>query len=224
MVESSSTINLKKRAGERCLDSVLKFDAFAEPFNFMIPQQKGKAFRSYKGCIITVVLMVTLIFYGAMQSIKLFTFDEADVMVSTRDAYFDQEYIYSQGLMYSFGISNYDTNYEPIEDPSYGVLKPYYKSWGIKEEGTVDFEEIPTRECSETEFHINGKTDKDSLFFEPSSNLGSDIAFYYKKLKCLDVESIEVQGDYNSPKARSFTILFEKCDNAKFQGICKSEE
>ena len=52
-------------------------------------------------------------------------------MVSQRDAYFDDNYVYSKDLMYAFGITAYDGNSEPIEDPSYGVLKPYYKSWGL---------------------------------------------------------------------------------------------
>ena len=66
-------------------------------------------------------------------------------MVSQRDAYFDANEVYSEDLMYAFGITAYDSNREPIEDPSIGVLKPYYKSWGIHEGGGVHFEELPTR-------------------------------------------------------------------------------
>jgi len=42
----------------------------------------------------------------------------------------------------------------------------------------------------------------------------------------LDVDKITIQGDYNSPKARQFVILFEKCDNSTYvgPGVCKSEE
>ena len=217
-------MNQKKRLGKQCRDSVVQFDAFAEPFNFLIPPEEGKAFRSCKGLSITVVLVIALIFYGSMQSIKLFTFDETDIMVSQRDAYFDSDYIYSKDLMYSFGMTDYDKNPEPIEDPSYGVIKPYYKSWNIKEDGIVDFEELPTRKCSEHEFHINGKTDPKSKFFKPSKSHERDIARLHRKLKCLDVAYLEVQGDYNTYKARQFVLLFEKCDNATFQGVCKSEE
>ena len=35
---------------------------------------------------------------------------------------------------------------------------------------------------------------------------------------------VEVQGDYNSPKAREFTVLFTRCDNSTFDGVCKSDE
>ena len=92
--------------------------------------------------------------------------------------------------MYSFGITAYDGNRESIEDPSYGVVKPYYKTWGIKGDSGTHFEELPTRECSEAEFHINGRTDSKSSFFKPASNQESDIAFYYKKLRCLEQESV----------------------------------
>lgn len=58
----------------------------------------------------TIVLLICLGFYGSMQSIKLFTFDETDVMVSQRDAYFDSDETFSEGLMYAFGITGYDSN------------------------------------------------------------------------------------------------------------------
>lgn len=94
--------------------------------------------------------------------------------------------------MYAFGITSYDSNQESIEDPSIGVLKPYYKSWGIKGNGGVDFEELPTRKCTEAEFHVNEKSDPNSKFFKPHPNHGSVIAFYHKKLKCLDVDAVQV--------------------------------
>ena len=91
-----------------------------------------------------------------MMSIKLEQFDETDIMVSQIDAYFDADYEYSKGMMFAFGLTAYDSNQEPIEDPSIGVLRPYYKSWGIKSGiGGVDFELLPTRPCTEAELHIN---------------------------------------------------------------------
>ena len=51
-----------------------------------------------------------------------------------------------------------------------------------------------------------------------------DLNFYWKKLKCLDTEKVEVQGDYNSPRTRSFVLLFARCDNSTFDGVCKPDE
>lgn len=169
--------------------SVVKFDAFAQSFRFRLPEGKEK-FQSCKGCCLTLLLLTVLVFYGVMQSIKLVTFDETDVMVSQRDAYFDTNEVFSEGLMYAFGIAAYDSNREPIEDPTIGRLKPYYKNWGIKESNDVDFEELPTRNCTEDEFHINGKSKPDSFFFRSHPNNVDDLEFYYKHLKCLDFDSV----------------------------------
>ena len=39
------------------------------------------------------------------------------------------------------------------------------------------------------------------------------------------MDSIEVQGDYNSPRARTLTFFLEKCDPEKYtNGKCKSDE
>ena len=110
--------------------------------------------------------------------------------MSTRDSYFDSYFTYDENLMYAFGISAYDSNPEPIEDPSIGVLRPYYKSWGIIEGGGVNFEPLPERNCTSEELHIDGDSDQDSLFYKPHPNSVNDLNFYNKKLKCLDVDSI----------------------------------
>ena len=95
--------------------------------------------------------------------------------------------------MYAFGITAYDSNPEPIEDPTIGVLKPYYKSWGIKETlNGVDFEPLPTRNCTQAELHINNQSDPNSLFYIPHPNSARDLSFYNKKLKCLDMDSVVV--------------------------------
>ena len=154
MKNNGHSNNNKNMPSSTVGDSIVKFDAFAAPFTFILPNGKA-AFRSCKGCTMTILLLLILLFYGAMQSINLFTFDETDVMVSQRDAYFDADQIFSEGLMYAFGITAYDSNREPIEDPSYGVIKPYYKSWGIKTSSGVHFEELPTRQCTDAEFHVN---------------------------------------------------------------------
>ena len=71
------------------------------------------------------------ILYGAMQAILLFEFDDTDIMNSSRDSYFEDSYVFSEGLMFAFTITAYNSEREPIEDPSIGVLKAYYKTWGL---------------------------------------------------------------------------------------------
>ena len=138
-----------------------------------------------------MILAFIIVLYGVMQQTKLIQFDETDVMVSQRDAFFDADYVPKQNLQYAFGVTAYDSNPEPIEDPRYGVLKAYYKSWGIKKSVKgVDFEELPTRPCTYEELNLEGETHTDSKFFKPHANSVSDLTFFYKKLKCLEIENI----------------------------------
>ncbi len=67
-------------------------------------------------------------------------------MVSERDNYFDTDFEMTtqDGLMLAFGITAYDENYDLIDEPDYGELKAYYKTWGLKEAVGVEFTEIPT--------------------------------------------------------------------------------
>lgn len=82
-----------------------------------------------------MILTIALLMYGGMKSIELATYDETDIMVSQREAFFSTDKTFSDGLWYSFGLSEYNSDREPIEDPSYGVLTPYYKTWGLGEDG-----------------------------------------------------------------------------------------
>ena len=109
---------------------MLDHDIFAEEYRFKLPGGKD-AHASCYGCLLTIFLVFFCLSYAAMQSIKLLTFDETDVMLSSRDSYFDTTYEYSEGLAVAFGITKYDNITESIEDPSYGVLNPYYKTWGF---------------------------------------------------------------------------------------------
>ena len=135
-----------------------------------------------------------------MQSIKLLTFDETDVMLSSRQAFFNSTFVYSENLMYAFGITAYDSNPEPIEDASIGTLSPYYKSWGLDNTVSgVKWEKLPVRECTVAEFHLRNQTTSDSPFYKPHPNSERDLDFYFKKMKCLALDKIQVQGEYNSP-------------------------
>ena len=46
----------------------------------------------------TLILTICLLMYGSMKSIELATYDETDVMVSSKDAHFDSYYEFSEGL------------------------------------------------------------------------------------------------------------------------------
>ena len=70
-------------------------------------------------------------------------------MVSVRDSFYDTDFEFSsdEGLMIAAGLTAYDDNQEPIEDPSYGLLKAYYKIWGLPEAGeqSIAYNELPLK-------------------------------------------------------------------------------
>ena len=75
--------------------------------------------------------------------------------------------------------------------------------------------------CTKAELHIDPEvTHESSPFYKSHPSYEKDLEFLHRKLKCLDVDKIEVQGDYNSPKARSLVFRFEKCTNS---ASCKSD-
>ena len=82
-------------------------------------------------------------------------FDETDVLMSKRDTFFSSDFVYSDNIMFSFGVTEYDQNPDPIEDPSIGVLKPYYKNWGLNNTlSGVEWVSLPTRDCTLAEMHL----------------------------------------------------------------------
>ena len=114
-------------------------------------------------------------------------------MVSTRDAHFDQTYEFTQesGMEVAYAITAYDSNQEPIEDPRYGILKAYYKTWGLSTGKGVQWTELADQYCSKQELGLNdeGKIienqSSSSIFFDTHKNSVSDFTYYHKKLKCL---------------------------------------
>ena len=78
---------------------------------------------------------------------------------------------------------------------------------------------------------VENQNDK-SLFYPIHVNSKKDLRYYYKKFYCFDYEKlketstlpdeIEIQGDYNSVKARHLKLMFEKCDPTE-RTTCKSE-
>ena len=107
MLEPSNTTS--KSRCSKTKQNMYEHDSFATPYKFMLPEGKEKM-TTGKGCCFTGFLFLCLLFYGSMQSVKLLTFDETDVMVSSRDSFFEASETYSENLAYAFGITAYDSN------------------------------------------------------------------------------------------------------------------
>ena len=89
---------------------ILRLDLFAREFNFKLPNHRREN-PTISGCLLTCLLILAVISYGTMQSIQLFNFDETDIMESSRDAYFDSDFVYgSPDLAFAYGLTAYDSN------------------------------------------------------------------------------------------------------------------
>ena len=96
-------------------------------------------------------------------------------MVSSREAYFDPDFVFKGDMAFAFGLTAYDDNEEPIEDPSIGVLRPYFKQWGMDQNLTTPIE---WRYCTKSELRRQGYDDTESPFFEFTKAADTDIGTY----------------------------------------------
>ena len=65
-----------------------------------------------------------------------------------------------------------------IEDPEVGTVKMYLKSWNMKEDSGVQFEEVSTSFCEKEEFNDIDGSNKESKFFPPTSDSVTQIDLY----------------------------------------------
>ena len=86
--------------------SVLQMDTFAEALQFRL-ENGEKRYQSYKGVLFTLILFSVILLYASMQTMKLASFDETDVMASSKDSHFDSSFAFDDGLQVAFGISDY---------------------------------------------------------------------------------------------------------------------
>ena len=223
--------NARKRA-LNCVNKAQSIDQYGRGFSFYLPGGR-KALKSFNGCLVTLISLFVVCFYSTMQLMKLLEFGDPSIMVSTRDAYFDtdHEFTTDAGLQIAFAITAYDANREPIDQPEYGALKPYYKSWGIVDSNDVHFEPLAADYCTREQLGLVADADEvktgdreGSRFFATHKNAISDFTYYSKKYRCVTDDKMRIQGDYNAARTRSFVLLFEKCDEPEGSPIkCKSD-
>ena len=78
-------------------------------------------------------MILLLICYGSLEMITLWTNANSTITTNEVDSYFDAFYEFSldkkPGLQIAFGLTAYDGNYEPIDDPTYVTVKSRIRSW-----------------------------------------------------------------------------------------------
>ena len=124
----------KKKGGGGLSDKVLNLDMFPSPFFFTLPNGQN-SLPSKCGLFVTVILFITITFYGVTQLVTLSAYGNTTVMNNNIDSFYDEEYVFDldkkdNGFQIAFGITAYDSNIEKIDDPDYATLHARLKQWG----------------------------------------------------------------------------------------------
>ena len=99
---------------------------FAQDFEFALPTG-SRSLPSYTGTFFSASLIILLIFYGVMELVALVAFGDSIITAYEIDSHFTSQDIFdidkAPGIQVALGLTMYDGNYEPIDEPEYGEVK-----------------------------------------------------------------------------------------------------
>ena len=98
-----------------------------------------------------------------------------------------------------------------------------YLTWGLGENKGVAWEPLKFHRCTPEELGVVEGKEDESSFYPIHANSFGDVKYYAKKFFCFD-DDIEIQGDYNSARARLLKMSFEVCDKTVPENDCASDE
>ena len=76
-------------------EKVLKLDQFGYAFNFKLPQGRD-TYNTGLGAAISILLLMIIVFYGALQMQRLVRFEETvPVTMSATEGYFSNDFVFS---------------------------------------------------------------------------------------------------------------------------------
>ena len=86
--------------------------------------------------------------------------------MATHENYFQINATISQknGFQIAAGITAYKDGSSTIEDPEIGVIKFYEKSWGYEGQTQVEFRELRTKPCTDSDFNFEDNDDDKGFY------------------------------------------------------------
>ena len=183
------------------------------------------AVSSIPGKSASILLVLLTLAYGVLNVIELKNYGKSTIRLYTIDHYYSERDVFNldkkPGLNIAFGITHYDANLEPIDDPDYGELVGEIKRW----DGEIYIPHIrlKLRPCTREELGLDTGPEGDyenSIFYPPHDNSKRFIELYWKKLQCYD-EEVEFRGNFNSESANNLIFFFVPCNNAT-RATCKT--
>ena len=144
--------------------------------------------------------------------------------------YFDEEFkITSKDhnfhIAFAFVSSSNDPSMLKGDLRRYGEVKPFFKMWEHSNDadGDATWTEIESRPCTKKDILVDEGGTESAKFYKLSESSKTYTEYYADRLMCID-EEIEIYGAFNSVKAKHLSINFVKCDPAKYEGTCASEQ
>ena len=118
-------------------------------------------------------------------------FGDTTVTMSQKEFYHTMEEVFPtdvddlefRNFQIAFGLTAFDSNPDPIEDPSYGRIFAVQNQWG--HEGQNRTTELQIHYCSDEELGLSGDKEK-SLFYPIFENNYAHVNFYKRKMYCID--------------------------------------
>ena len=125
------------------------------------------------GFLATICLAIILGVYGYFELVNLVWRDEPRISSHTYINHYSDDKVFDMdkrgnGLDIAFGLTSYDGGYsDDLEDPDYGVIKVFMKSWDPST-NHVKWKELQKRKCRKSELGLGlGGFDNDEAKFYP---------------------------------------------------------
>ena len=103
-------------------------DVYRQSFNFLLPDDKPY-YNSLVGSIMSLFTVIVLLSYGIFKIIKMNQGEDYKINQVTHVFYYESGYGFKSedGFQVAAGVTSYDGDPNPIEDPEIGEVKFYLK-------------------------------------------------------------------------------------------------
>ena len=168
-------------AVEAMYEGMLFIDLYRRPFLFMLSDDYDKYRTFWGGCfsIITVMLVLT---YGSIKYVQMTDLQNYQLLDQEQEKFYSENDTFTSedGFHVAAGVVSLKSGGSPesVEDPEIGTVKMYLKSWNMKEDAGVQFEEISTSFCEKEDFNDIDDSNEESKFFPPTNNSVTQIDLY----------------------------------------------
>ena len=202
------------------MSKIKAVDIFKRPFYFLMPDEK-EYYSTYLGTMFSILSILILLSYSGYKLRDLFIYNNYRLYEQNELHYFNDAdaFTTADGFHVAAGLISDDGS---LEDPEIGTLKFYIKSWDVfdpETNGELSFTEVKTRPCQANDF--KNQYNLDTKFYSMHSSTQRVFDLYGDAVKCIDEESLSINGFYDASVTANLMIVFELCDSKV--RLCKSQ-